>query len=185
MAERAIRDYANSKGFHRQTLDRWLAWEPADQDALEEIAVSLKVSENHLRDMMDWLEEISLRDHSNIHELLSRQAIFSIQTDPRLGRADKLKRIKEQLRRWRFPRLAAIEESIRMKIRELKLPAEIDLSVPPGLEGGRLHVEFSAGTRVELEKLTRRLSDAATSATVAEIFELLSGQTGGNERSQH
>ncbi len=62
MAESAIRDYAKTRGFHRRTLDRWLGWQPADQDALEEIAVSLKVSENHLRDMMDWLEEISLRD---------------------------------------------------------------------------------------------------------------------------
>ncbi len=150
MTESAIRDYANSKGFHRQTLDRWLGWQPADQDALQEIAVSLKISENHLRDLMDWLEEIALRDDSNISAILERPAIYSIQTDPRLGRADKLKRIKEQIRRWRFPRLAAIEESIRAKIQALKLPADIQLSVPPGLEGGRVHVTFSAGSQDEL-----------------------------------
>ena len=184
MAENAIRDYAKTRGFHRRTLDRWLGWQPADQDALEEIAVSLKVSENHLRDMMDWLEEISLRDDSNISAILKRPAIYSIKTDPRLGRADKLKRIKEHLRRWRFPRLAAIEESLRAQIRALKLPADIELSVPPGLEGGRVHVTFSAGSQREFEELTDRLSDAASSAIIAEIFASLSGGAGENEPGQ-
>ena len=181
MAESAMRDYANSKGFHRQTLDRWLGWQPADQNALEEIAVGLKVSENHLREMMDWLEDIALRDDSNISAILKRPALCSIRTDPRLGRADKLRRIKEQLRRWRFPRLAALEESIRVKVQALKLPAEIHLSVPPGLEGGRVHVTLSAGSQGEFEKLTHRLSDAASSGIIAEIFESLSGGTRENE----
>jgi hypothetical protein len=184
MTETAIRDYAKAKGFHRQTLDRWLGWEPVDQTALEELAVSLKISENHLRDMMDWLEEISLRDDAKICEVLARAAIYSIKTDPRLGRADRLKRIKEQLRRWRFPRLAAIEESIRVKIQALKLPAEIHLGVPPGLEGGRLQVEFSAASVAELEKLTHRLSDAAATRLVAEIFDLLTGQKAENDHGQ-
>jgi len=176
MTENAIRDYAKTRGLHRRTLDRWLGWQPADQDALEEIAVGLKVSENHLRDMMDWLEEISLRDDSNISEILRRTPIDSVKTDPRLGHADKLKRIKEQIRRWRFPRLAAIEESIRVQIQALKLPADIHLSVPPGLEGGRVHVTFSAGSQREFEKLTDRLSDAASSGSMAEIFASLLGE---------
>src|SRR5688572_33062106 len=96
MAESAIRDYANSKGFHRQTLDRWLGWQPSDQDALQEIAVGLKVSENHLRDLMDWLEEIALRDDSNISVILKRPAIDSIKTDPRLGRRSEERRVGKE-----------------------------------------------------------------------------------------
>jgi hypothetical protein len=184
MADKAIRDYALAKGFRPQTLERWLAWEAADQEILHEIAVSLKVGENHLRDMMDWLEEISLRDDATIHEILARPAVVSIGTDPRLGRADKLKRIKEQLRRWRFPRLAAVEDSIRVKIQALKLPAEVRLSVPPGLEGGRLQVEFSAGSVAELRTFTQRLSDAASTAHTAEIFDLLSGQAAEKAQGQ-
>lgn len=184
MAERAIRDYATAKGFHRQTIERWLAWEATDQESLQEIAVSLKISENHLRDIMDWLEEISLRDDANVHEVLARPAILSLTTDPRLGRADKLKRIKEQLRCWRFPRLAAIEEAIRLKIQALRLPAEIRVSVPAGLEGGRLQVEFSAGSVAELAELTSRLSAAAATSWSTEIFELLSGRTAQDVQGQ-
>lgn len=182
--ESAIHDYAKTKGLHRQTIDRWLGWERSDRDALGEIAVSLKMSENHLRDMMDWLEEISLRDGSKIQEILARPAIFSLKTDPRLGRADKLKRIKEQVWRWRFPRLAAVEESIRTKIQAIKLPPEIRMHVSPGLEGGKLQVNLSAGSVTEFEELTHRLGDAAKTVLVAQIFDLMTGDSTRDEQSQ-
>lgn len=176
MSESAIHDYARAKGFHRQTLERWLNWEPADRDALEGIAVTLKIGENHLRDMMDWLEEISLRDGIKIADLLGGQAICDVKTDPRLGRADRLKRVKEQLRRLRFPRLADTEDAIRQKIHALNLPGEIHVSVPAGLEGGRLQIEFSAGSRADLQSFTDKLRIAAATRFAAEIFELLSGR---------
>ncbi|HMA80169.1 MAG TPA: hypothetical protein VKR81_04740 [Candidatus Binatia bacterium] len=176
MSESAIHDYAKAKGFHRQTLERWLSWKAADRDALEEIVVSLKIGENHLRDMMEWLEEISLRDRVSISEILASRALVAVKTDPRLGRADRLKRIKEQLRRLRYPRLAGIEDAIRQKIQALKLPAEIRLSVPAGLEGGRLQVEFSATSLAELQSFTDRLSAAAASNFATDIFALMSGR---------
>lgn len=182
--ESAIRDYTKTKGLHRQTVDRWLGWERSDGDALGEIAVSLKISENNLRDMMDWLEEISLRDGTKICEILTRPVISSFRTDPRLGRSDKLKRIKEQIWRWRFPRLAAVEESIRAKIHALKLPPEVRMYVSPGLEGGKLQVHLSAGSVTEFEKLAHSLGDAATTVLVAQIFDLMAGDNMRDDQSQ-
>jgi hypothetical protein len=175
MSETAIRDYAKEKGFHARTLERWLNWQSLDRSALAELAFPLKCGENHLRDMMDWLEEIALRDDAQIHQILGRKILGDITTDPRLGRADKLKRVKEQVRRWRFPRLAETEDAIREKIQALKLHPTVRLSVPPGLEGGRLQVEFSAASHEELKQLSAKLSDALAKAVSAEIFELLSG----------
>ena len=60
MSESEIRAYAQERGFHRQTLERWLGWETKDRAALQDLAVSLKASENHLRDMMDWLSKLAI-----------------------------------------------------------------------------------------------------------------------------
>jgi hypothetical protein len=183
MSETEIRDYITARGFHPRTLERWLSWERADQDALAEIAQNLKVGENHLRDLMDWLEEIALRDRSRIHDILGSKAIADIETDPRLGRADKLKRIKEQVRRLRFPRLAETEDAIRNKIQALKLASGIRLSVPSGLEEGRLQVEFKATSHDELKRMIAQLTDAAEKDSVREIFELLAGRRTARNRS--
>lgn len=177
MSEVEIRRYAKDKGFHPQTLDRWLGWDPLARDALLRLTVGLKVGENHLRDLMDWLEEIALRDQSAIAEILARKPIVDIESDPRLGRSDKIKRVKEELRRLRFPRLAQIEDSIRVRIQELKLHPEIRLTVPQGLEGGKLRVEFSASTAEELKKLTVKLAEATDANSIREIFALLAGET--------
>ncbi|MGH7783803.1 MAG: hypothetical protein ACREO5_08210 [Candidatus Binatia bacterium] len=139
------------------------------------IALALKAGENHLRDLMDWLEEIEARDGVPVRDVLQSSAIENIKTDPRLGRADRLKRIKDQIRRMRFPRLSHIEDSIQSRIRELKLQPDIKLSVPPGLEGGDLRVEFSAASTNELKNLIKKLGDAADSQSLAEIFAMLKG----------
>jgi len=149
---------------------------------LAEIAFALKVSENQLRDAMDWLEEIALRDQSTIHEILGGSVITEIHTDPRLGRADKVKRIKDQLRRIRFPRLAETEDAIQKRIQSLKLQPEIRVSLPPGLEGGRIQVEISAASREELKRASKKLSDATENELTAEIFTLLSGGRAATEK---
>ena len=125
MSESEIQAYAQERGFHRQTLERWLGWKPKDRAALQDLAISLKASENHLRDMMDWLEEIALRDHIGIGDILAAKKFEELKTDPRLGRADRLKQIKEQLRRLRYPRLAATEEEIHKRVQALKLHPQI------------------------------------------------------------
>ena len=162
-------------------MARWLAWEQPDRDALYRLAFALKIGENHLRDLMDWLEEISLRDGLQVRQILGNGSIAALESDPRLGRADKLKRIKDQIRRWRFPRLAQTEDSIRARVQELKLQPEIRLTVPPGLEGGRLRVEFDASSQDELRRLIAKLVDAIGKEAVREIFDLLAGRNPADE----
>jgi hypothetical protein len=137
--------------------------------------VGLKVSENHLRDLMEWLEEIALREQLTIEEILASQPIVDFASDPRLGRADKLKRMKEEIRRRRFPRLTQTEDAIRARIRELKLHPEIRLMVPLGLEGGRLQVELSASSHDEFKRLVIKLAEVATDNKIQQIFALLAG----------
>jgi hypothetical protein len=173
--DQAIRQYAEEKSCHAGTLERWLGWSQPDKQSLFAIANSLKMSENHLRDLMGWLEEIALRDGLAIAEILTSCSIRDIETDPRLGRADKLKRVKEHLRRLRFPRLAEIEDRIRQCVRELKVQPPLTLSVPPGLEGGRLRVEFSSSSVEELSEIARQLLAAAKQPSMSEIFALLKG----------
>jgi hypothetical protein len=141
------------------------------------------MGENHLRDLMDWLEEISLRDGLAIHAILASKAIHRIETDPRLGRADRLKRIKEQIRRLRFPRLVDVEDAVQDNIQALKLHPEIRLTVPPGLEGGALLVEFAATSRDDVKRVARKLQEAAEKVPMGEIFNLLAGHSSKQPRS--
>jgi hypothetical protein len=181
MKEQTIQEYATSKGFHPQFQQRWLNWNPKDGAALLAIALSLKAGENHLRDLMDWLEEIALRDGIAICEVLESKAITEIRTNPRLGRADRLKRIKDRIRRIRFPRLSQVEDLIQSRIRQLKLQPVVRVSPPPALEGGDLQIEFAAGSPAELKNILAQLNAAAETEALAEIYSLLKGNAIGGE----
>jgi hypothetical protein len=177
MSDERIRQYAQEKGFRPVTLQRWLSWDPPDRQGLLDLALATRASENHLRDLIEWLEEISLRDHVAITDALAIGPIAKIATDPRLGRADKLRQIKHQIRRLRFPRLSSIEDSIQARIRELQLKAPVRVSVPAGLEGAKLHVEFEASTQEEFLSAVRQLAEVTHHSSLDKIFALLRGDT--------
>jgi hypothetical protein len=171
-----ILNYARTKGFRPQTLERWLGLAEPARSALLELARELKVGENHLRDIVDWIEEVSLRDAVDPDAILKSEPVSKIMSDPRLGRSDKLKRVKEELRRLRFPRLARVEEEIRERIRALKLGPQIEIRVPPGLEGGFLTVQLKAASHRELKSLVETLGKSLEADSLKEIFDFLSGE---------
>ena len=55
--------------------------------------------------------------------------------------------------------------------------------MPAGLEGGDLQVEFSAGSPAEFKNILAKLSAAAESASLAEIFILLKGRAMAKPRA--
>lgn len=149
----------------------------ADGATLLTLAETLKVGENHFKDILDWLEEIALRDGATVAQILSRDEFGRIAGDPRLGRNDKLKRVKDELRRLRYPRLARIEEEIQRRVRDMKLKPQLQLTVPAGLEGGAVTIEVKAGSYDELKGLSAELARVAEQAEMKEIFALMRGET--------
>ena len=173
--DHAIAEYARAKGFRQETLDRWLGRPEEDSQALLELVRDLRVGENHLRDFLDWLEEISLRDGVGFSQILGSEAITGIRSDPRLGRNDKLKRIKGEVRRLRFPRLAKVEGEIQRRIRAMKPGPGVRIEVPLNLEGGTVNVEMRASSHEELRRLAGELHQLLEQPEMKEIFDLLTG----------
>ena len=176
MTDQTILEYGKERGIRNQTLKRWLDLPESDQGALLDLANGLKIGENHLRDLLDWAEEISLRDGLSLCGLIKGENLEPIWSDPRLGRGDKLRRIKEEMRRLRFPRLVTMEREIQKRIRALGIVSQIQFSVPPGLEGGSLTVHLSATNEADMKKLGEELEKLLERSEIKDIFEYLSGR---------
>ena len=177
MAESEFRESRPETSVQSALAERLCHWNRDDRETFSSLVSRLKIGQNHQRDLMDWLEEIALRDTAKIADVLGAAPLAAIESDPRLGRADKLKRIKEHIRRLRFPRLTASEDGVRSRLRELKLVPELRITVPAGLEGGKLHVEFSAANMAEFRVCVSKLADAADREPLSQAFAILSGQS--------
>ena len=176
MSDQQILAYGKAKGFREKSLERWLSLAEADREALLELVEALQIGENHFRDFLDWVEEIALRDGVRPADIVRGESLGRISSDPRLGRNDKLKRMKDELRRLRFPRLSRLEAEIRKRIRALGLKPRIQIAVPPALEGGALTVHLRAARHEEMKALAEEFARALETETMKEIFALLGGE---------
>ena len=170
-----ITNYARERGIRAQDVQRWLELGEPDQAAMLRLARNLRLGGNHFNDFLDWCVEISLRDGCSIASVIDGAELAPTLSDSRLGRNDRLKHAKEALRRLRYPRLTAIEDDVRARLRGMKLDPRIRITVAPGLEGG-LKVELQAGGVDALARLARQLESLAEDDTAREVFALMEGK---------
>lgn len=163
--------YAQAKRLSPQTLARWQAWSEGDQAALLTVVQDLQLGENHLRDFLDWLEEILARDGGTGRELLSRVEIHQ-PLQAQLSRNDKLKAVKDALRRIRYPRLSRLEEELRSAVKALDLGNRIQVLFPLSLEGGEITVELKACNLKELADNLLRLQQRVEDGALQRLFEI-------------
>lgn len=171
----AISNYARERGIQRETQRRWQGLCNADQRALLELAIGLKLGQNHFRDVLDWCIEIALRESVSIASVVGGDAVGLVVRDSHLGRNDKLKHVKEILRRRRFPRLTRIEGEVQKRLRALRMDPRISITVSPGLEGG-VKVELSARSADNLEGLALEVASMARKESTRKVFDLLAGR---------
>ncbi len=167
-----MRAYAASRRLRAGLEARWLAWASADAAAMLEFAEALRLGGNQIADVMTWLEDISLRDDTSPAKLLSAAEIRGI-LSASLGRGDKLKRVKAVLRKWRYPRLAALDKALEDEVQALGLGSNVEIRFPPGLEGDEVTVEVRARRAEALREAFGRLSAALAEGRFERMFQLL------------
>jgi len=164
--------YAQHKHLSAQVLARWQAWTEEDQAALLPFAEELQLGENHFRDFLDWLEEIVLRDGGTIRGVLSRAEVHR-SLEVKLSRNDKLKAVKDVLRRIRYPRLSRLEEDLRTAVKALDLGGRVRVSFPPSFEGDEVTVEIKVRNVEELHDSVTRLRQRLDDGRLQRMFDLL------------
>ena len=166
-----ITTYAHVRRLSPQTLARWQAWSEEEQTALLAVAQDLQLGENHLRDFLDWLEEIRARDGGTVQEILLRKEI-SQPMQTKLPRNDKLKAVKEALRRIRYPRLSRLEEELRSTVKALALGDRIQVSFPPSYENEEITVELKVRNLKELTDNLHHLQQRVEDGSLQRLFEI-------------
>jgi len=167
-----ITAYAQQKYLSVDTLARWQAWAQEDQAAFLRLAENLQLGENQMRDFLDWLEEVVVRDGGAIHEILARPEIRR-PLDSRLSRNDRLKTVKNVLRKLRYPRLAHLEEELRVTVKALDLGGQVRVSFPPVLEGDEVTIELKVCNVRELAEIVHRLQQRLEDGALQRLFDML------------
>jgi len=168
----AARAFAASRRFSAATRDRWLRLRDDDRNTLLQLAERLRLGENQFRDLLDWSEEIAVRDRCSIAAVWARAPMATALARD-LGRNEMIAAIKSALRRLRFPQLAAVETRLAELARRLKLPRGVRIRFPEHLEGDEVSVEMSARSAAGLRAQADALQRALSAPEFDEIFRAL------------
>lgn len=152
--------------------ERTAGWDDAERAALRALVEALRPSGRHLRDILDWLDDIAARERARPAAALAHPELQAI-VRARGSAPDRLKHWKERLKRLRYPRLAAREAAVAEQIRVLDLGRMIAVSASPGLEGGAITVTIQARSTADLAVALDRLRDRITRGDVDRLFVLL------------
>ncbi len=167
-----ITAYAREKHLSARTLARWHAWPVEDQTALLRLACELQLNENHLRDFLDWLEEIAVRDRCTVGAILELPQLRQ-QLSAKTTRNEKLKGVKEALRKLRYPCLSRLEADLRAAVKALALGGQIRISFPPALEGDAVTFTLTVRNVRELAECLMRLQRRLEDGGLQRVFDLL------------
>ena len=170
--EMSVTSYTQHKRLSQATLSRWQAWTEADQQALLRLAQELQLGENHLRDFLDWLEDIVARDGGTIAEVLQQPEIrrpLILQQ----SRNDRLKAVKDTLRKLRYPRLSRLEDELQAGVKALALGRQVRISFPPAFEGDEVTIEIKARNVKALNDTLILLQQRLDDGSLQHLFDLL------------
>ncbi|HVN87180.1 MAG TPA: hypothetical protein VMW17_20300 [Candidatus Binatia bacterium] len=167
-----VRVFAASRRFSATTRDRWLRSTPGDQRTLLAVAQRLRLGENQFRDLLDWSEEIAVRDGCAIAAVWAREPVASALARD-LGRNELIAAVKSALRQLRFPLLAAAEARLAELTRQLKLPRGAHLHLPAHLEGDEIRIEIRGRNAAALREQVAAVQSALSRAELDEMFRTL------------
>jgi len=124
---------------------------PASAEALADFFDTLRPTLNHQKEMLMWVQEIAGAEDKSIAEVLKAKPVSEILADNHLERPQKLTRIRNALKRRRYPIIYRFETMLEKNRKALNLPSDIRLAVPDNLEDNRFAMTISFRSPLEFK----------------------------------
>ncbi len=144
---------------------------PEAVEALAGFVATLNFGVNKQCEIMELMFEICRREDTDASELLRSGDLEAIDLDIELNRPQKSARVRELLKKRRYPRLTEAEERFDEWLRSLRLAGTVSVKHPPYFEGTTRRVEFSARSHQELGDTLRVLWDLYNNGKLAPLFD--------------
>ncbi len=136
----------------------------------------LKVGVNKLKELLNYLEEISLRDERTISTILASQEIRAILTDQKHRGPQRIDALRAALRTQRFPRLSRLESQYQETLQRLKPSCGIRLTTDRIFEDDSMNAAFRFSSPEELKTAATELLRLSETPELDTILRLIRGE---------
>lgn len=146
-------------------------FEPLEQVGFFELFKGLNLSQSKECELITCIDEIARREVIAPIEVITSKQIRAIMDDKGRNRPEKTRKVRDYLKRRRFPTLTKAEDRFLVNLKSLKLGNSIQLSAPPYFEGTSYTVRLSFKTLEELKQQLEVLGKAAEKPAFQKIIQ--------------
>ncbi len=151
---------------------RFSRLEPCDQQALVELLPSLHLGENLLREVLELLWEIQLRDGLRPSQILSDPKLLQAMDERGQDRPQRTSVLRQHLRKIRMPYLSSMVEAFDQARKALGLPPQVSIQHSEFFESMGVTVRFTAKIPGDFVQIAARLWEASQKeAAMRDLFE--------------
>jgi ParB family transcriptional regulator, chromosome partitioning protein len=144
----------------------------ADAEALAGLMQDLRLGLNRQRELLDWVQQIALREGLSISDLVNQDPVAQWRIDETNDRGHKAQKIREFLRKRRYPQITANEERYAGYLKKLDLSKNIHLTPPPYFEGRSFQLRIDFQSRHDLQTAREELRKVLESCVLNDILSL-------------
>lgn len=129
------------------------------------------LSQNKQKEILEELQEISLRENTEIEEILKAGEIKRIQGSEKISSLEKAEKIRTWMKKRRYPHLTSWENSFDSTLRRMHWPEEIAIKHSPFFEDENITVSFAFRNKEEFGKNVLKLQEMASKKEFSKIFK--------------
>ncbi|MDO9109365.1 MAG: ParB/RepB/Spo0J family partition protein, partial [Desulfatirhabdiaceae bacterium] len=119
----------------------------------------LKLGLNKQREILTMIQEIALREHLTVKDILNAPELQQIMVHEKWDRSQKTMHLRQYLRRRRYPSISAVESDFEAQVQSLDLESGIALIPPRDFEGSTFSFHLSFNNIGELQHRLSRLTE--------------------------
>jgi ParB-like chromosome segregation protein Spo0J len=156
-------------------------WEDADRAAAERLFADLRPGRNKLRDLLEMVDEIAVRDATVPRTVLEEKKIRTALDDPNRPLNERYDAVHKHLHALRNPYLSDLQSRVRKAAERLNLDPRTKLRLPDNFEQDLVKIELRFSTQEELTRQVEKLFGACDADALAELMRIIKEQ-GGPDR---
>jgi len=132
-----------------------------ERQAIFNFFQKLRLGKNRQKEFLGLFQELSEITGQSYTQILENIEIQDVLSDNKITLPRKIDRIKEILRKIRYPIFTEVNEKFQTLKKQLNLPPNIMLRPPPFFEGEKYTIEFKFKNQSEYKKVVEILNSIA------------------------
>ncbi|MDY7033535.1 MAG: ParB/RepB/Spo0J family partition protein [Thermodesulfobacteriota bacterium] len=159
--DKEFKDAVAEGSLDERAAVKLLSFSHDERKILFGLLLRLRFGKNKQNEIIDTIHDIVKRDGCPVSEVLDSKELRKVLDDPNLNIPQKGERVRNFLRKLRYPRITQAEEGFMEMKRGLNLGENIKLIHPPFFEGEKWRIEFQFSTTGELKENIEKLGSVA------------------------